>query len=119
MGNGEPISKLAEYEDLEEQGLLLKAPPCRPGDTAYIIDTDNNLKAKIFTGTWDIVSFRVFNDGEIEVHGQITYEIPDMFYGGKKMMPHCIYVGQSGTKVGEKVFLTYKEAEQALAKLKK
>lgn len=25
-GNGEPINKLAEYEDLEEQGRLLKLP---------------------------------------------------------------------------------------------
>ena len=30
--------KLAEYEDLEEQGLLLKLP-CKVGTTVYVIDT--------------------------------------------------------------------------------
>lgn len=31
------IDKLAEYEDLEEQGLLLRLP-CKVGDTLYIIE---------------------------------------------------------------------------------
>ena len=31
----EAINKLAEYEDLEEQGLLLRLP-CKVGDTVYI-----------------------------------------------------------------------------------
>ncbi len=31
------IDKLAEYEDLEEQGKLLKLP-CKAGDTAYYLD---------------------------------------------------------------------------------
>ena len=31
-------NKLREYEDLEEQGLLLKLP-CKIGDTVYVIDT--------------------------------------------------------------------------------
>ena len=38
-GNGEPIEKLAEYEDLEEQGKLLKLP-CAVGDTVYAIEVD-------------------------------------------------------------------------------
>ena len=33
---GLPITKLARYEDLEEQGLLLKLP-CKVGDTVYLI----------------------------------------------------------------------------------
>ena len=32
------LQKLAEYEDLEEQGLLLKLP-CKVGTTVYVIDT--------------------------------------------------------------------------------
>ena len=35
-------NKLAEYEDLEEQGLLLRLP-CKVGDTVYII-------TKVFNG---------------------------------------------------------------------
>ncbi len=34
LGNGSPIERLAEYEDLEEQGRLLKLP-CAVGDTVY------------------------------------------------------------------------------------
>lgn len=30
------LNKLAEYEDLEEEGLLLK-PPCKVGDIVYIV----------------------------------------------------------------------------------
>lgn len=44
------IDKLAEYEDAEEQGLLLRLP-CKVGDTIYVIDheriyslvTQNNI----------------------------------------------------------------------------
>ncbi len=36
LGNGSPIDKLAEYEDLEEQGKLLKLP-CAVGDMVYHI----------------------------------------------------------------------------------
>lgn len=32
------VSKLAEYEELEEQGLLLKLP-CKVGDTVYTLNT--------------------------------------------------------------------------------
>lgn len=33
----EAMKKLAEYEDLEEQGLLLRLP-CKVGDTIYLVD---------------------------------------------------------------------------------
>lgn len=35
-GHGKCCNKLAEYEDLEEQGLLLRLP-CKVGDTVYVI----------------------------------------------------------------------------------
>lgn len=38
VGNRMCLDKLGEYENLEEQGLLLKLP-CRIGDTVYIIPT--------------------------------------------------------------------------------
>lgn len=37
----EVIYKLAEYEDLEEQGLLLRLP-CKLGDKVYAHDVDEN-----------------------------------------------------------------------------
>lgn len=39
LGNGSPIDRLAEYEDLEEKGMLLKLP-C---ETVWFI-TDNHSK---------------------------------------------------------------------------
>ena len=36
-GNGSPTEKLADYEDAEEQGLLLRLP-CKVGDTVYFLD---------------------------------------------------------------------------------
>lgn len=36
---GQHIDKLAEYEDLEEQGKMLKLP-CAVGDTVYAIELD-------------------------------------------------------------------------------
>ena len=34
--------KLKDYEDLEEQGLLLKLP-CKVGDTVYLIKSDGKV----------------------------------------------------------------------------
>ena len=36
------LQKLADYEDLEEQGLLLKLP-CKVGDTVYLIKSDGKV----------------------------------------------------------------------------
>lgn len=48
-GNGEPIEKLARYEDLEEQGKLPKLP-CAVGDTVYVIPSETNYKLNIING---------------------------------------------------------------------
>lgn len=39
-GNGSPTEKLADYEDAEEQGLLLRLP-CKVGDTIYEVSYEN------------------------------------------------------------------------------
>ena len=36
------FEKLAEYEDLDEQGLLLRLP-CKVGDTVYLIKSDGKI----------------------------------------------------------------------------
>ena len=36
------LRKLCEYEELEEQGLLLKLP-CKVGDTVYLIKSDGKI----------------------------------------------------------------------------
>ena len=42
-GSGSPTDKLAEYEDLEEQGRLLQLP-CSIGDTLYTIYTCEDVE---------------------------------------------------------------------------
>ena len=36
------LQKLSDYEDLEQQGLLLKLP-CKVGDTVYLIKSDGKV----------------------------------------------------------------------------
>lgn len=43
------LKKLREYEDLEEQGKLLKLP-CAVGDTVYVIPSETNYKLNIING---------------------------------------------------------------------
>lgn len=93
-------NKLAEYEDLEEQGLLLRLP-CKVGDTVYIIT-------------------RVFNGKE--VIGAIGRRKIDSI-GGNALNP--IYVISKEpyelrfcpSEFGARVFLTQAEAEAKLREM--
>lgn len=91
------FNRLKEYEDLEEQGLLLRLP-CKVGDTVYIL-------AGRF-GTFyeeDICDgFYIGRDGILQV----------------KVQNHKGNHGTYGV-VGKTVFLTKAEAEKALADMEK
>lgn len=45
LGQIKAIERLADYEDAEEQGLLLRLP-CKVGDTVYVINRRDNLITK-------------------------------------------------------------------------
>ena len=88
--------KLKEYEDAEEQGLLLRLP-CELGDTVYIL-------AGRFGAFYeeDICDgFYIGRDGILQV----------------KVQNHKGNHGTYGV-VGKTIFLTQEEAEQALARLR-
>ena len=96
----EAINKLAEYEDLEEQGLLLRLP-CKVGDAVYIIlasyfniETYNIKYAKA-----DVKDFAYFTSCGFCV--VVTSKI-----FGKLTIPFSDF--------GKTVFLTQDEAEQKL-----
>lgn len=55
--------RLAEYEDLEEQGKLLKLP-CAVRDRIYVIDTDERLSNKEIK-IYDIDNIVITSDGTI------------------------------------------------------
>lgn len=88
-------NRLAEYEDLEEQGLLLKLP-CKIGDVVYEFVEKIGKKGhweedKYFVDEWEknIIREREFN----------------------------LYMLASG-RFGKTVFLTEQEAQAALEKMK-
>ena len=90
---------LAEYEDLEEQGLLLKLP-CKVGDTVYSITRD-------FISEYNIRNFICYDNGNI-------------FFDWKCVKG--IYLNIKGfhiDDIGKTVFLTKEEAEKALERLEK
>lgn len=112
------MEKLADYEDAEEQGRLV-IPPCKVGDTVYLIDRDENNKFKVYKGKWERVSLvQTSKDGSFNLCGEISYDIYDCFYNDGRMMKHGMYVGQERTKIGEVVFLTKSEAEAKLKELR-
>ena len=94
-GNGSPTEKLADYEDAEEQGLLLRLP-CPIGTTVYN------------TTWWDDVQEKVKVDGKTfyrTVHkhkvSKSTFSLLDIYDFGKT------------------VFLTKAEAEQKLKEMER
>lgn len=111
------IAKLAAYEDAEEQGQILR-PPCKVGDTVYLIDRDENNKFKVYEGKWERVSLvQTSKDGSFNLCGEISYDIYDCFYDDGRIMKHGMYVGQESTKIGEIVFLTKEKAEAKLKEM--
>lgn len=93
------LRKLKEYEDLEEQGLLLK-PKCQPGDIVW----EANKERKIVS----------------------EYEVTSIRYGINKTF-HYMWVLRNGIysnldgfcdkDINKTVFLTQAEAEEKLKKI--
>lgn len=81
-------NKLKDYEDLEEQGLILKLP-CKVGDTVYYIE-----------------------DGEICELVVYSYDIRPL----QKFVRSCNGTRLNFKQFGKTVFLTREEAEEALKK---
>ena len=91
----EALNKLGEYEQLEEQGLLVRLP-CKVGDSLYCIAEGTVKKLKA-------CSFIISGSGIIDI--DLEYE--DAFC--------CIrYI----KRFGENVFLTREEAEKKLEEMK-
>ena len=94
---GKAITKLAEYEDLEEQGLLLRLP-CKVGSMVYEIKKDlNQMKRETIEHNGHYYHRNI----DVYYIAQVTFEIEDF------------------AELGKTVFITKEEAEQALAKIEK
>lgn len=90
------FKKLADYEDLEEQGLLVRLP-CKVGDDLYCIVNGEVKKLKVHS----------FGVQDFEITG-IEFKYVDGF----KIVR---FVGE----VGKTVFSTREEAEKKLEEMKK
>ena len=98
---------LAEYEDLEEQGLLLKLP-CKIGDTVYVVGTRCLAGEEPEEGC-------TFLDCEECIYDK-TYIV---FKTKVDSMMMCNFMVCDNTNFifGKTVFLTKEEAEKALERL--
>lgn len=109
LGNGEPIKKLAEYEDLEEQGLLLKLQ-CKVGDTVWEL-------CKCDDGIYRTFSMKVM---QVVPYGSVRW------VKGKEPTVWNVYAVSDYTDmyksfydIGKTIFLTHAAAEEALKKMNK
>lgn len=105
-GNFKVAEKLAAYEDLEEQGLLVRLP-CKVGDTVW----DNDF------GYPESYEIKAFSYGYCDSYVESDIEDQIIFY----------YENYSGSitgafpvsEIGKTVFLTREEAEKKLEEMKK
>ena len=92
FGSANVLSRLAEYEDAEEQGLLLRLP-IKVGDTVYVLCKNIVTEKQVY---------------DVQYRGGITYQKGQRWYvniGG------LVYYEMD---FGKTVFLTQEEAEQKL-----
>ena len=104
--------KLGKYEDLEEQGRLVKLP-CKVGDTVYVvtspfnvfddIEYDENMKDEVYESYVSSVSF---------------YECGEQYRIYAKATNHFIGAYFRECDFGKTVFLTKSEAEAKLKELR-
>ena len=97
------IEKLAEYEDLEEQGLLVRLP-CKVGDTVYRVNA--GAKQPIIPMTVSEIHFLCYKNERAVRFDAI----------GKEDMGESCYRLED---IGRIVFLTREEAEKKLEEVKK
>ena len=81
------VKKLAEYEDAEEQGLLVKLP-CKVGDTLYLPYSRPRYIKEVM--------------------------VTDFMFNGCDLHILTDFVTLGNRDIGKTVFLTKEEAEQAL-----
>lgn len=96
------LEKLADYEDLEEQGLLVRLP-CKIGDTVYRVNA--GAKQPIIPMTVSEIHFLCYKNERT-----VRFDAIDKEYMGES----CYRLED----IGRIVFLTHEEAEKKLEEMK-
>ena len=110
MGNssvadiGDILEKLAEYEDLEDQGLLLKLP-CRVGNTIYV----NGI-----LGVGEAEEYKVIR---VDYHSNLAMGRSEFYIEALLVNAPENSIGFCDKEIGKTVFLTKAEAEQKLKEM--
>lgn len=98
------FNRLKEYEDLEEQGLLLRLP-CKVGDTVWVPDRDGKPREMIL------------DKPDIRCHCAKEDNLC-MALCDRKTTGVCVRrLRNDGSDIGKTVFLTQAEAEEKLREL--
>ena len=98
--------KLKEYEDLDEQGLLLKLP-CKVGDVVFIVS--QHLDVNTLEQSHKILERRIHSTRGNRLN-PLIYITTNEDGSERNFTPSAI---------GKRVFLTKAEAEKALAEMEK
>ena len=101
------IERLAEYEDLEEQGLLLRLP-CKVGDTVYCI-YERYTKCSENEQEFDEYSCQGCECLECDSHKELYVQSQKVY--------SLDWIVSNLKRFGKTVFLTQAEAEQKLKEM--
>ena len=101
------IDKLAEYEDLEEQGLLLRLP-CKVGDKIYLICSRYSECSK-YKERLDEYNCQGCEEDECDSHKEYYIHINNSV--------SLEWIVRNLNNFGKTVFLTQSEAEQKLKEM--
>lgn len=106
------LEKLADYEDLEEQGLLVRLP-CKVGDDVYIIPSPTVYRLNIINGYEKLNKICHQHVGTIVITAGHWYATSREEYGvyNEKVLNDIAF--------GTTWFLTREEAEKKLEEMKK
>ena len=99
---GEAIDKLAEYETAEEEGRLVVLP-CKVGDIIFCIVRPGIIRQ------FKVLSIEIYEYGAIL----------ELLYAGNVEKYRFWRIYMPSDDFGKKLFLTSKEAEEALKEMKK
>ena len=98
------IERLAEYEDLEEQGLLLRLP-CKVRDIIYV----NGI-----LGVGEVEEYKVIR---VDYHSNLATKRSEFYIEALLVSNPENSIGFYDKEIGKTVFLTKAEAEQKLKEM--
>lgn len=105
------LRKLAEYEELEEQGLLLRLP-CKVGDIIYV----NGILGYV-NGILGVGEAEKYKGIKVDYHSNLETKRSEFYIEALLVSAPENSIGFYDKEIGKTVFLTQAEAEQKLKEM--